>query len=163
MEDQTNQAISVEELDPTPMLFMGRRADRDELATVLAEVLPAVFQYVMEHGLPMAGPPFVRYLEQSAAFLTVQGGIPLTEEPKPPAPELNIEVGELPGGSAAVTIHRGPYDTLGDSHMALERWMAANGWQPAGAPWEVYLTDPGEVPDPKDWETQILWPVESTD
>ncbi len=160
MTSEVDQVVSIVELDETPVLFMARRIDREEFATVLAELLPAVFQYVMEQGLGMAGPPFVRYMEQSAAFLAVQAGIPLAEQPKPPSPELNIEAGVLPGGPAAVTVHRGPYDTLGDSHMVLDRWMTANDRQPAGAPWEVYLTDPGEVPDPKDWETQILWPVE---
>ncbi|MEM7325949.1 MAG: helix-turn-helix domain-containing protein [Actinomycetota bacterium] len=161
---ETNaQPVTVEDLSPTPMLYMARRIDKDEFAAVLAELLPAVFQYVMEEGLAMAGPPFVRYLEQSAAFLSVQAGIPLIEQPKPPAADRNIEVGELPGGPTAATIHRGPYDTLGDSHMVLDRWMTANERRPSGPPWEVYLTDPGDVPDPSDWETQILWPLEPVD
>jgi len=159
MEQTSDHAVIVEELSPTPVLYMARRVDRDAVAEVLAELLPAVFQYVMEQGLAMAGPPYVRYVEQSAAFLSIEAGIALVEGPKPPPPELNIEVGELPGGPAATTVHVGPYDTLGDSHMVLDRWMANNGYAATGAPWEVYLTDPGEVPDPKDWMTKILWPA----
>ena len=159
MEDATTHPIAVRELAPTPVLYMARRIDKDRVADVLAELLPAVFQYVMEQGLPMAGPPYVRYMEQSAAFLAVQAGIPLTEPPKPPEPERNIEVGELPGGPAVTVIHQGPYESLADGYMALDRWMADNDRSPAGPPWEVYLTDPGEVPDPKDWQTEILWPI----
>lgn len=158
--EETNQSVTVQDLPATPVLYMERRIDRDEFAAVLGELLPAVFQYVMGEGLAMAGPPYVRYMEQTAAFLSVQAGIPLVEMPKPPGQETNIEVGELPGGPTATTIHRGPYETLGDSHMVLDRWMADNGRAAAGPPWEVYLTDPGEVPDPNDWETQILWPVQ---
>ena len=29
----------------------------------------------------------------------------------------------------------------------------------AGPAREIYLTDPGEVPDPKDWKTQLVWPI----
>lgn len=151
--------ITVKELDPTPMLCMARRVDKDGVAEALAEALPAVFQYVMEQGLPMAGPPVVRHLSQSAAFLEIEAGIPLAEQPKPPEPDTGITAGELPGGRAAVTVHKGPYDTLGDGHAALDRWMAENGETAAGAPWERYLTDPGEVPDPADWLTEITWPI----
>jgi hypothetical protein len=29
----------------------------------------------------------------------------------------------------------------------------------AGPPWETYLTDPGEHPDPETWETEIVQPI----
>ena len=28
-----------------------------------------------------------------------------------------------------------------------------------GAPWEVYISDPGEVPDPAEWITEIVHPL----
>jgi AraC family transcriptional regulator len=158
-EFQMHYEITTREQDPTPVLFMSRRVDRDRFAAVLAEVLPAVFNYVMEQGLAMAGPPYVRYLGQSAAFFDIEAGMPLVETPKPPEQDTGILSGELPGGMVAATIHRGPYDSLGEAHAALDRWMADNDLSAAGPPWESYLTDPGEVPDPKDWETELLWPV----
>jgi len=30
--------------------------------------------------------------------------------------------------------------------------MSKEGHKPAGAPWESYVTDPGEVPNPAEWE-----------
>ena len=30
------------------------------------------------------------------------------------------------------------------------------------APWESYVTDPGEVPDVKDWRTEVYWPLEKS-
>jgi AraC family transcriptional regulator len=29
----------------------------------------------------------------------------------------------------------------------------------AGAPWETYLTDPAEVPDPAEWRTEVVYPA----
>jgi AraC family transcriptional regulator len=37
--------------------------------------------------------------------------------------------------------------------------MRDQGLSAAGAPWETYLTDPGERPDPATWETEIVQPV----
>lgn len=65
----------------------------------------------------------------------------------------------LPGRDAVVTIHAGPYESLGDTHIALDRWMSDSGLTAAGGPWEIYLTDPGEVPDQDDWQTKIVWPL----
>jgi hypothetical protein len=31
------------------------------------------------------------------------------------------------------------------------------GQRPGGPPWEVYVTDPGDYPDPKDWRTEVYW------
>ncbi len=39
--------------------------------------------------------------------------------------------------------------------------MEENGLRPAGAPWEWYVTDPAEHPDPADWRTEIYWPAAS--
>jgi hypothetical protein len=31
--------------------------------------------------------------------------------------------------------------------------------QPGGAPWESYVTDPADFPNPDDWRTEIYWPL----
>jgi AraC family transcriptional regulator len=64
----------------------------------------------------------------------------------------------LPAGPAAVTIHSGPYDQLQAAYAALEEWIVANGFRPAGAPWEAYLNDPTDHPNPQDWKTEVSWP-----
>jgi AraC family transcriptional regulator len=66
----------------------------------------------------------------------------------------------LPGGLTTVTIHSGPYDQLPDAYAALEEWIVANGFQRGGAPWEAYLNDPGDYPDPRDWKTEVYWPLQ---
>jgi hypothetical protein len=43
-----------------------------------------------------------------------------------------------------MTIHSGPHDQLEAAYAALEEWIAANGFHPAGAPWEAYLNDPAD-------------------
>lgn len=151
--------IEKKTLTETPVIFSRRRGELSKLAELLGELLPSVFAYAMEQALPMAGPPYVRYVEQSPAFVTVEAGMPLVSPVSAPADRDDIEVGVLPGGPAASTIHTGPYDTLGEGHVAIDLWMAEQGLASGGSPWEVYLTDPGEVPDPADWQTEIVWPL----
>lgn len=151
--------ITTEVLDEVPIVFARRRADVNAVADVLAEALPAVFGFVLGQGWAMAGPPLVRHIDQSPAFVTLEAGIPLAEAPPTPIDHDDIEAGSLPAGPALTTIHTGPYDTLAEAHAAIDRWMADNDATSGGSPWEVYLTDPGEVPDPADWQTQVFWPL----
>ena len=58
-----------------------------------------------------------------------------------------------------MTVHTGSYDGLGDAHAALEQFLGAEGAQASGPAREIYLTDPGEVPNPDDWKTQVIRPA----
>ncbi len=70
-----------------------------------------------------------------------------------------MEAGQLKSGPVAVGIHAGPYEQLPETYAAIEKWMESNGISAAGAPWESYVTDPGQYPDPKDWRTEVYWPI----
>jgi AraC family transcriptional regulator len=62
-----------------------------------------------------------------------------------------IHVIELPAGPAAMTLHVGPYEECGAAYEAIDLWMHEHGREPKGPCWEVYLTDPADQPDPREW------------
>ncbi|GIM90910.1 helix-turn-helix domain-containing protein [Paractinoplanes toevensis] len=150
--------ISVHDLPTVHALVIRRRVTRDEIATALAESLPAVFDYAQRNGLAIAGPPFARYPEVGMGSLVIESGITVAEPPSTTLPD-GIEALVIPPGRAVVTIHHGPYDSLLESYQEIEKWMRDQGLSAAGAPRETYLTDPGEHPDPATWETEIVQPV----
>ncbi len=143
-------------LPAQPVLLCSGRTPLAEIATVLGQLLPKVYGYATQSGATMVGPPFVRYTARDEQEVAIECGMPVT----PGAiGDGDIALGELPAGPAATTVHTGPYEGLGTAYEALEAWIKEHGARPGGAPWEVYLTDPGEVPDPADWKTQVFWPL----
>jgi len=48
---------------------------------------------------------------------------------------------------------------LGSSWQQLERWIRAQGLEPANSFWEVYATEPTAEMDPADLRTELIWPV----
>ncbi len=152
--------ITIEKRAPQPALTMTRTATLDGLQKAMAECLPAVFMHCQSNNIAMAGPPFTRYLAMTRGSVTIAAGMPITA-PSEDAGEGDglISACDLPGGDIAVTVHVGPYQTLGETHAALEAWVKAQGRQPAGPPWETYITDPGEVPNPADWRTEVCLPL----
>lgn len=149
--------ITREHRDPQPFLFVRKQCSHAEIAAAIGECLPRVYMHCQEHALAMVGPPIVRYAKVGAGLLTIEGGFPLAT---PATGDGELEAGELQGGPVATAVHVGPYDALPQTHAAIERWIAEHGHRAKGAPWEQYLTDPGEEPDPAKWRTQVVYPLE---
>ncbi len=103
--------------------------------------------HAQQEGLPIAGLAN-RSLRRDGGgrSLTVEAAVPLAA---PAAGEGEMEAGSLPGGpNRGSDCMRGAYDTLPETHVAMERWIESKGYHANGAPWEQYVTDPGEHPEP---------------
>lgn len=59
----------------------------------------------------------------------------------------------------ATTVHRGGYSTLSEAYGAVVSWIAKNGYETAGAPFELYIKTHFDSLSPEDWETEIYFPV----
>jgi AraC-like DNA-binding protein/effector-binding domain-containing protein len=155
-------SVSRKELNAQPVLVVRRRVRRAEIAATIAAELPKVFLHAQQRGTAIAGYPITRYLETSIGLVTLETGMRISAhsgERTAGGGEGDVLAETLPGGPAAVTIHSGPYDQLQSAYAALEEWIIANGFRPAGAPWEAYLNDPADHPNPQDWKTEVCWPV----
>lgn len=129
----------------------------DEIAATLGVILPEVMGHLSASGGKMAGPPFARYHSFSATEIDIEAGMPVA---KPITEKGRVKNSELPAGKAVSTWHIGPYEKLSEAHRALGAHLEANHLVARGGPWEVYWTDPGMVPDPAKWRTQLFIAVE---
>jgi AraC family transcriptional regulator len=165
---QMSYSIVKKDLAAQPVLLVRRRVARSEIAGAIGGALPHIFQYAQQHGIALSGHPFTRYIDVGAGLLTIEPGMRVVSAGKAGAPrsdatgagETTVIEDTLPAGPAATTVHAGSYETLAEAYAAVEAWMGSNGLKPAGAPWESYLNDPTEHPDPKDWKTEVAWPVQ---
>lgn len=156
-------SITKRQIAPQPVLVVRRRMKPSELAATLAQVLGAVFQHAQQNGIAIAGQPFTRFIECPPGLWTIEAGLPIARPIDNVAsfPDSEVRHDVLPGGFVAITTHTGPYDQLPEAHAAVQQWIDAEGLRLAGLPWEIYTTDPADVPDPKDWKTEIFWPIDS--
>jgi AraC family transcriptional regulator len=157
-------SVSRKELAAQPVLVVRRRVPRTEIAATIGTVLPKVFLEAQRRGIGIAGYPITRYLETSVGMVTLETGMRVTahhDKWTVGTSEGDVLAEMLPGGPAAVTIHAGPYDQLQAAYAALEKWIIANGFRQRGAPWEAYLNDPADYPDPQDWTTEVCLPFQA--
>ena len=144
------------QLDSQPILGIRTTVPMREIGKVMGPLFGEVYGYIQQSGQTPAGMPLAIYHSIPGETVDLECAMPVAE---PLAGSGRVQAGELPAGTAATVTHMGPYDDLGRTWAALTEWMKSQGLDAAGAPWEVYVTDPGAEPDQSKWRTDIFFPV----
>jgi hypothetical protein len=113
-------SIERRDLSPQPFLFVQAKAGRHEIAKAIAESLGKAFPYVMQQGLPIAGPPTARYLTMGPGLFDMQIGVPIAARHRVRATFRLESFPVVPSPSACM-----PVPTI-RSARRLWRWNA--GW-----------------------------------
>jgi effector-binding domain-containing protein len=138
------EQIEITELSPQPTAVVCGHARAEDLPGFLGGAFGEVMAVLSAQGRAPAGPPFARYRPTDDGF-DAEAGFPADGAV---AGSGRVTAGALPGGPTACAMHRGSYATLGETYQAVQDWLAANGYEVTGAPWECYLDGP-EVAEPR--------------
>ena len=150
--------VRVEERVPITAAAVRGEVTYADLPDYFGRAFTEVYAAVEAAGATVTGPPFGFYPgPPTETTVVVEAGFPTS---RPLDAIGDVHPIELPGGSAVVTVHIGPYDTLAQTYAALTEWMTEAGLRPAPGMWENYLSDPSLEPDPTTWRTEIVWPVD---
>jgi hypothetical protein len=115
--------IRVDQLASRPLAVVRRLASQSEFSKVIPEACGLVWKTLRAHQVAGAGRNVALYLDT----------------------QFNLEIGvemDQPftstGEVIASATHHGPYQTLGQTHDAVQKWCARQGHALAGPSWEVY-------------------------
>ena len=144
------------QLTAQPVLGIRTTIRMAEIGKAMGALFGDVYEYLRRSGQTPAGSPLAIYHRMEGGTVELECALPVAA---PMAGAGRIQAGELPAGRAATVTHMGPYDDLRQTWSALTKWMESQGLAGAGAPWEVYVTDPGAEPDQSKWRTDIFFPV----
>jgi len=147
--------VKQKELPAQLALTVRKRVTMATIAQAMGEAFGAIMAHVEAGGAQYAGPPFSLYPGEMAEEYDVVVCMPVAPGATA-GPGVGLE--EVPGGAVACTMHKGPYAAVGEAYGALQAWMTANGKQPGAPAREVYLNEPGAVPD-AELLTEVDWPI----
>ncbi|MGD8486655.1 MAG: GyrI-like domain-containing protein [Chloroflexota bacterium] len=135
---------------------MRSEVDASALSLEMGRVMQAVKEALDKQGVKGTSAPFARY-HSFGDTVDFEAGMMVDA---PIAPDGSVQPSQLPSGPAAIAVHAGPYDTLGTTYAAMNRWLEASpDYVANGGPWELYLTDPSAEPDPHKWLTEVIYPL----
>jgi effector-binding domain-containing protein len=149
----TMYEISTRTLVEQPAAVSSATLSIPEIGPWLEQTFGSIAGYLVQHDVAIAGPAFARYGMRDDDRFDVEAGFPTAT---PVAPQGDIAPGTLPGGPAAVTLHVGPYDQVGEAWEAIGAWVRDHDLEAAADPWEAYLNDPGE--DQTTAQTEVILP-----
>lgn len=146
----------IERLEARRTAVVRRSAARPDLSAAFGESFGRVFSTLAANGIAPASMPLVRYLQMEGDTLEFEAGAVVEAEF---AGSSGVQSSETPGGEVASATYFGAYDGLFEAHAKLVEWIAEQGRETSGPPWEEYLNDPGENPDPATWQTRMSYPL----
>lgn len=151
--------VVVRDLDPQRVLSVRETVPSYQDAGLL---IGDCFTALMPAGIVPSAPFFTVYhdTEYKRTDIDVEVAFPIEEPIKePPATPGGRVFSQrtFAGGKAAILIHEGPYETIGDSYEFVGQWISQSGRHIVGPISEAYL-----VPhdDPNGPITELRVPVE---
>jgi DNA-binding transcriptional MerR regulator len=134
----------------------------------LAEAFRRLSSFLGEAGVTAAGPSGALYDAEIVddGPTHVEAFIPVADPIFVPArgagDATGVSIGELPATAAAVLVHAGPYESIGDTYLALGAWVARHAEHAGARIREWYLVGPADSTDEVAYRTEIAWPIKST-
>lgn len=126
-------------------------------STQLGENYGQIVEYMTANNIDFAGMPLTQWFtfdESGTSIYTA--GIPVASGT---IAGEGMEIVIIPAGNAYKYVHLGAYEETEAAHNAINQYMYSTGNPPTGAPWEIYVTDPGMETDTSKWVTEIWYPI----
>ena len=117
-----------------------------EIATAMGAAFGEAFGFVGQKGVTPLAHPMAVYWGMDPKILRFHGGFLVSPEDAAKA-EGNVKSGILPAGEVMMAVHVGSYGKMNETHEALWSHIKAEGLTGDMPVWEVYIDDPGEVPE----------------
>ncbi len=140
-------------------IYKTTNANSKNISAKMGENYGVIMQFMGQNGLKQSGMPLTVYNEMSESGVIMSNGIPVNEKVEIPE-GADVALGFIPNMKAIKTTLTGNYTNLRKAYKAAYKHLAENQLEPAEhKPFEIYVTDPGNYPNPADWKTEIYIPI----
>ena len=150
--------VDIKQIEAQTVAYAPRKGPFDQIGQVIGEL----FAWIGKKGYMPAGPPGGFYFnapEQVAPeellwelYAPLAGEVLITEPGAEGIGVKNLELREV-----AATMHKGPYENLGQLYPDFVSWIYANGYEVTGPGEEIYFSDPDTPPE--EMLTECRFPV----
>lgn len=139
--------FTIDTAESHPIIAVNRtvEAKPEAIAAAMQEDFQTLGDFLAHSGVHPVGPPVAIYNTWDGTT-NYDLGFPVSEADQKKAAG-KVRALSTPQGKILRTDHVGPYERLGETYQRVGAEMKARGLRSDGPMWEVYVTDPGRVPD----------------
>jgi len=152
----TAELVSVES---GPYFFVRDEVSFDKMTSeFFSERYEMIANHLAADMKNISGPYFAVYhkWDEEAKMTDVEVAVPCNSSK---TGNNRVKKGETYAGKALKCSFKGPYEKTGQVHEFLHSEMGKRNMDYAGSPWEAYIKGPGDTKDPKEYVTEIYYPV----
>ena len=150
-------AVEIETTEPACVAYIPMTGPYAQIPAAFGRL----YRWVAARGLAPAGAPSGVYLTDPAAGeerASWELRAPLAGDARDaPVDAAGCGVKHVAAQLVASAIHRGPYERIAPAYAELAAWIRARGYVVAGAPEELYLSEPSTPPEES--LTEIRFPI----
>jgi tRNA-Thr(GGU) m(6)t(6)A37 methyltransferase TsaA len=125
----------------------------------IGKIIGELTGWIMKKGLQITQFPFVVYytnpMEVLPEKMQYEVGIPFEGNTND---DERVRIKIMPKHKFLSALYKGPYVGIGSVYTEMMRYISKGGYEMIGAPREVYINTPGEVPD-SELLTEVIFPV----
>lgn len=157
--------LEVEAVTVAPMTvaFVTKQSGQepDEIAKAIESGIGEVMRFVGKRKLEATGPPITINQQWEGGQYVFDAAVPVVAGQGVEVPsDSAVSIKSTWEGPALKVVHRGSYQRMNATYEAAFAYVEAAGYEPAGPPWDVYVTDPTTTPE-DELVTEIYIPVEA--
>lgn len=157
LEENKTPIVELENLNEFTFASIRANVSFNEISLKMGEMYVIISAFLATTDAEMAGMPYAIYHLMNGEEIDLECGIPVTNKL---VGNDKINTGTYSTTKCATVDFYGDYHLLEQGHTAIQEWIEKRGFTLAGAPVEIYITDPVTEPDPENWLTKIYYPVE---
>ena len=155
-------SVDISEVNTDGTTYLGiahtvQKADMANLSATMGQLYGEIMGYMAQNKVESNDMPLAVYPRWEEDSFDMECGIPVAAGTEVSSDRITAK--QIPAGKAVKAVHPGDYHKLEGTHWEIDKYIKANGLEIAGAPWEHYVTDPGEESDTTKWITHVYYPV----
>ena len=143
-------------------MYNTTSAKQSDIGMKMGAMMGQVMGFMQSNSIQPSGMPFTLYnlIDEANGSIIFSACIPVKERIITPEGST-VVCGFMEPVTALKTTLKGNYDNLPEAYTKAQTYMAENNIQPhpTAKMFEVYVTDPGEVPNPANYVTEVYIPV----
>ncbi len=143
-------------------LYKSSATRVNQIGTKMAPMFEQLMRFSQQNKIDVSGKPFTIYneIDQQNQTVNFSTALPLREKVITPE-DSDILLGYMPPFTTVKITLQGDYKYLSEAYKKAKEYIVKKNLklEPNGKMFEVYKTDPGQVPNPANWLTEIYFPV----